>query len=503
VNPKCPANFEEFCYAARAGNMVPLARSVPADMMTPLSAYLRISQGSKYSFLLESIEGGERIGRYSFLGAHPKAIVRGHGKTTRVTHADSSESVLQMNAAEYLRQHFQQHALAPEWSGALFFGGAVGFFGYGSASWFEPAIPAMSSVADDAIFLLLRTVVALDHARQEANIQTVVCTRHTGNTGDLEQMYAAAQTHLDDVAHTLTTPLPPEQVASAVPSGEDFQSSFSKADFESAVSEVQQLIAAGECYQAVLSQKFSRPTSVDAVALYRALRRTNPSPYNYLLQFDGHALIGSSPEMLVRSRGRQLSYRPIAGTRSRGATPDEDAQLAQDLLADEKERAEHVMLVDLGRNDLGQVAEYGSVSVERFMEVEKFSHVQHLVTHLSAHLRAGLNALDALAACFPAGTVTGAPKIRAMQAIGKLETGPRGAYSGAVLYLDYAGNMDSCIAIRTIELKDGVASVQAGAGIVADSVPQLEYEETLNKARGMQQAILMAETEDAHGAHPR
>lgn len=272
-----------------------------------------------------------------------------------------------------------------------------------------------------------------------------------------------------------------------------FASNVAKDAFESSVREAQELIAAGECYQAVLSQRFSRETTADPISIYRALRMTNPSPYMYLLASGDESLIGASPEMLVRCRGRRLEYRPIAGTRPRGASAEQDAQFAADLLADEKERAEHVMLVDLGRNDLGRVAEYGTVVPEILMTIERYSHVQHLVTQLTAQLRPELDRFDALGACFPAGTVTGAPKIRAMQAIADLERTPRGVYAGSVLYADYAGNLDSCIAIRTIELRDGVAHVQAGAGIVADSLPELEYEETINKARALQQAIAIAE----------
>jgi anthranilate synthase component 1 len=478
---------------AAGGNTIPLSRMVPADLMTPLSAYLRLADGRSYSFLLESIQGGERMARYSFLGAEPEAVVRGRGNTTRVTNADGSESVLPMNAAEYLQGYFRGRVIPPGCRIALLTGGAVGFLGYGATSWFEPAVPRSDSDEDDAVFLLFRTVVAFDHVRQAAEIQTVVFTEQARNSAELEKLYGNAMANLDRVARELEAPLPPRVVPQQAHTGGEFHSNFSRPEFEAAVREIKQLITAGECYQTVLSQRFSRRTSADAVTLYRALRRTNPSPYMYLLNLGQRALIGSSPEMLVRCRDRRLAYRPIAGTRRRGQTETEDEHLAQELLADEKERAEHVMLVDLGRNDLGRVAEYGSVRVDRFMEVEKFSHVQHLVTHLTAKLREGLDRFDALAACFPAGTVTGAPKIRAMQALADLERGPRGAYAGAVLYADYAGNLDSCIAIRTIELRGGIASVQAGAGIVADSVPELEYEETINKARAMQQAIVMAE----------
>jgi anthranilate synthase component 1 len=287
----------------------------------------------------------------------------------------------------------------------------------------------------------------------------------------------------------------------------EFESNFERAEFERAVAEGKELIFAGECFQIVLSQRFRRRTTADAVALYRALRATNPSPYMFLLDFGAaagggrRALIGASPEMLVRCRQRELTYRPIAGTRPRGSNSAEDAALATELLADEKERAEHMMLVDLGRNDLGRVARYGTVKVQKLMIVEKYSHVQHLVTELSAELRAELDRFDALGACFPAGTVSGAPKIRAMQAIAELERGARLAYSGCVLYADYAGNLDSCITIRTMELDGHQLAVQAGAGIVADSVPATEWEETVNKSRALRRAVALAEA-SASIAHP-
>jgi anthranilate synthase component 1 len=279
----------------------------------------------------------------------------------------------------------------------------------------------------------------------------------------------------------------------------EFKSNFERAEFERAVAEGKELIFAGECFQIVLSQRFRRRTTADAVALYRALRATNPSPYMFLLDFGAaagggrRALIGASPEMLVRCRGRELTYRPIAGTRPRGRNVAEDSVFAAELLADEKERAEHMMLVDLGRNDLGRVARYGTVKVQKLMIVEKYSHVQHLVTELSAELRSELDRFDALGACFPAGTVSGAPKIRAMQAIAELERGARLAYSGCVLYADYAGNLDSCITIRTMELDGHELAVQAGAGIVADSVPASEWEETVNKSRALRRAVALAE----------
>jgi anthranilate synthase component 1 len=272
-----------------------------------------------------------------------------------------------------------------------------------------------------------------------------------------------------------------------------FESNWAQRDFEAAVCRVKEHIAAGDCYQAVLSQRMSREVKAEPISIYRALRATNPSPYMYFLRMDEETIIGASPEMLVRCRGQRLDYRPIAGTRKRGATEMEDWMLGEEMRADEKEVAEHTMLVDLGRNDLGRVAEYGSVKVEDLMGIERYSHVQHLVSSLRARLRDGLDRFDALASCFPAGTVTGAPKVRAMEIIQQLEPEPRGVYAGAVLYMDYADNLDSCIAIRTIVMRDGRALVQAGAGIVADSVPEREYEETLNKARALMRAIELAE----------
>jgi anthranilate synthase component 1 len=273
-----------------------------------------------------------------------------------------------------------------------------------------------------------------------------------------------------------------------------FVSNFERQSFEDAVRTIKNHIYAGDCYQVVLSQRFQTKTCAEPLAVYRALRATNPSPYMFFLELGGETILGASPEMLVRCRGRRLEYRPIAGTRPRGANQLEDERLGEEMRGDEKEVAEHIMLVDLGRNDLGRVAEYGSVQVEELMTVERFSHVQHLVSSVSARLRDGLDCFEALAACFPAGTVTGAPKVRAMEIIRQLEPTPRSVYSGAVLYADYAGNLDSCIAIRMLEVDhDGVASVQAGAGIVADSIPELEYEETVNKARALFQAIEIAE----------
>jgi anthranilate synthase component I len=486
-------SYRAFAQAAQQGSVAAVQRSVPADLLTPLAAYLKLAKSSRYAFLLESVEGGEHLARYSFLGADPEWIVVGRGNETFVTRGGKTECV-QQSAIEYLRAHFASRQLANAESIAPFAGGAVGYLGYGAAQWFDPAMRSIPSAGNDAVFMILNTVLAFDHARQQLHIRAIEDVAQIRNDeSKLKAAFDDASHRTECVVDALRRPiewkLPDFEDASPV----RFDSNFSQAEFETAVRETQELIAAGECYQAVLSQRFSRKTDADEVAIYRALRATNPSPYMYLLKCGDESLIGASPEMLVRCRGERLEYRPIAGTRPRGSDVQQDQQLADELLADEKERAEHVMLVDLGRNDLGKVAKYGTVTPERLMKVEKYSHVQHLVTELSATLGEGRDRFDALGACFPAGTVTGAPKIQAMQAIADLEHGARGVYSGSVLYADYAGNLDSCIAIRTIELRDGVASVQAGAGIVADSQPTSEYEETLNKSRALQNAIAIAE----------
>ncbi len=488
-----PGNAEQFVELARRGNLVAVVRTIPADLFTPVSAYLQIAKNSKHSFLLESVEGGEHLARYSFLGADPFEVVRGRGDQTTVESSAGLMKIKAVPVTEYLRRHFRERKLAQESGLAPLAGGAVGYLAYGAARTFEPAVQCVDDAKDEAMFMMFRTVLAFDHARQQVQIHAMVFLDGDESREVLGELYDEAVERTDEIVRTLHEPIeltiPPKRVT--VDSA--FCSNFERNDFEQIVVEGKELIAAGECYQVVLSQRFSRKTNADAVSIYRALRMTNPSPYMFLLRDGETALIGASPEMLVRCAGRKLEYRPIAGTRPRGADERQDEALAEELLADEKERAEHVMLVDLGRNDLGRVSEYGSVKPVRLMKIEKYSHVQHIVTELTATLRPEYDRFDALAACFPAGTVTGAPKIRAMQAIAELERGPRGVYSGSVLYADYAGNLDSCIAIRTIELRNGLASVQAGAGIVADSSPAAEYDETVNKSRALQQAVALAE----------
>jgi anthranilate synthase component 1 len=505
IASKVTANseFAEFCDLAAVGGLVAVTETVSADLLTPLSAYLRIAQSSERSFLLESVEGGEHLARYSFLGADPAMVVRSRSGVTTVQDADG-ERIEPGTAVDILRREFAHHKLAAAENVAPMAGGCVGYLGYGASSWFDPAMQTIPGTGDEACFLIFRTVLAFDHARQQIQIRTLAEVDRSASEAELKEKFDAASAKNREVVRKLSAAVELPLKAMAVKgAGEaDFQSNFARDEFEQAVADGKELIYAGECFQIVLSQRFQRKTKANAVALYRALRATNPSPYMFLLNLGEYsegggerALIGASPEMLVRCRDRELTYRPIAGTRVRGLNAEEDLRLSEDLLADEKERAEHMMLVDLGRNDLGRVARYGTVKVKKLMTVEKYSHVQHLVTELQAELRPELDRFDALGACFPAGTVTGAPKIRAMQGIAELERGSREAYSGAVLYADYANNLDSCITIRTIELEGNEISVQAGAGIVADSVPALEWEETINKSRALRRAVALAEAE--------
>jgi anthranilate synthase component 1 len=424
-------------------------------------------------------------------------IVRARGNQTAIQ-KDGREEIVDQTAIDFIREYFRGKTLARRPGLAPFCGGAVGYLGYDGARWFEPVLARNGSgntQSNDAAWMFFRTVLAFDRVQQQIEITSVVFTAETGGDRQkLRAIYDQAVQDTDSLAARLSELA--QGPANASTLGETtvhFQSSWPRTRFEVAVQAVKAHISAGDCYQVVIAQKFSKPTAADPLAIYRALRATNPSPYMFFLRMGNEAIVGSSPEMLVRCHGQRLDYRPIAGTRPRGATEAEDWMLGEEMRHDEKEVAEHTMLVDLGRNDLGRVSDYGSVKVDELMKVERYSHVQHLVTSLRSRLRDDLDRFDALASCFPAGTVTGAPKIRAMQIIDELEPVERGIYAGAVLYVDYAGNLDSCIAIRTIHLRDGIAAVQAGAGIVADSVPEREYEECVNKARALFRAIELAE----------
>lgn len=487
-------NFEEFLRASTEANVIPVIETMPADLLTPLAVYLKLAEDGTESFLLESVEGGETLARYSFVGVDPWFGISGNNE--RLVRRDASGStVIEMPMVDFLRDHFQRYRLNEREDLPSFAGGAIGSLEFGCAAWFEPSLAKCIDPGEhEAELMFCRTIVAFDHAKQLIKIVSLAFVDEAN--GELEQLkcaYDSAASEVLAIRDKLgsgTLNIPPNVRTT---SNLERTSNFKKADFEAAVRSVKEYIAAGDVYQIALSQRFLRPTQASAVAIYRAVRSLNPSPYMFLIRMNGRSIIGASPEMLLRCSGREMKYRPIAGTRPRGKTADEDTKLAEEMRADPKEVAEHLMLVDLGRNDLGRVAEYGSVNVATLMAVEKYSHVQHLVTYLTAKLRAGLDRFDALAACFPAGTVSGAPKVRAIEIISELEPTPRGVYSGAVGYFDYSGNMDTCIAIRTMVLENGVATIQVGAGIVADSDPASEYQETENKAAALLRAIEIAE----------
>ena len=489
--------YEEFVDLARRGTFVPVVKEIIADLLTPVSAFLKIAEHSDYAFLFESVEGGERVARYSFLGKDPFLVLRTRGGRTTIDRSgvmtDTGEGFVA--ALRRLMAEFR----SPFVPGLpRFTGGAVGFVGYDAAPIFEPALQGAwddrawngseGGQEDEAGFMLFDTVLAFDHVKHRI---LIIANARISADEDLRALYQFACAKIQFLERELERGLSQTEPQShAAP---DVRSNQERATFEDGVRAIKEHIAAGDIYQAVLSQRFEADVSADPFTVYRALRHVNPSPYMYFIRLGGLAIVGSSPEMLVRVEGRRVETHPIAGTRPRGTNEDEDLRLAEELRRNEKERAEHVMLVDLGRNDLGRVCEYGSVRVPQYMAVERYSHVMHLVSTVDGRLAEDRDHLDALASCFPAGTVSGAPKIRAMQILAGLEPTRRDIYAGAVGYIDFAGNLDFCIAIRTITIRNGVARVQAGAGIVADSNPAAEYEETRDKARALLQALAMAE----------
>ena len=491
-----PKSFSEFLETAQNGNVVPVVRTVFADLHTPVGAFLRVAHSAEKAFLFESIEGGERLARYSFLAANPFMTVRAENDKILCEKFGEVEEINGISLFDYLCEHFAKNKLALREGLPPLCGGAVGFLAYDAVRWFEPILENnVQHEQADAVWMFFRTILAFDRLKQQIEIVSVVFTDEAnGDETKLRQLFDNAVLETEMIEKLLNN----TGVSLQVPNVENaktyaFQSNWTRQEFIESVETIQQKILDGDCYQVVLSQRFRKQISADPINIYRALRTTNPSPYMFFMKFGKETLIGASPEMLVRCRGEKLDYRPIAGTRPRGANESEDWILAEDLRSDEKELSEHIMLVDLGRNDLGRVSEYGTVEVNELMIVEKYSHVQHLVTSLSGSLREGTDRFDALAACFPAGTVSGSPKVRAMQIINELEPTPRGIYAGTIGYIDYADNLDTCIAIRTIEINDGIASVQTGAGVVHDSVPEKEYEETINKARALVKAIELAE----------
>lgn len=492
-----PATFADFEREARRGNVVPVVTLLSVPNRDVLSMYEALAGDAEHAFLLESAEGGERAARYSFIGAQPEMVVRGRGDQT-IIERDGECETQSIRASDFLRDYFSTRKLARRPGLGPLVAGVIGYFAYSSAYWFEAALtPEPETTTDDALFMFFRTIVAFDRVNSQVRVSSVVFTDEAEDDCTLlEQLYRRAVNEIEkvvrrltDVSNTSPTLANVESPASAYP----LRLNWTAEQFTRAVAQIKQHIAAGDCYQVVLSQKLIRKITASPLSIYAALREINPSPYMYFIRHGQETIVGASPEMLVQCRGPRLNYRPIAGTRPRGKTRADDWLLASEMRQDEKEVAEHMMLVDLGRNDLGRVADYGSVEVDELMKIETYSHVQHLVSFLRARLRDGLSCFDAFGACFPAGTVTGAPKVRAMQIIRELEPEPRGIYAGAIFYVDYANNFDSCIAIRTMVIRDGEALLQSGAGIVADSVAALEYEETLNKAQGLIRAIEIAE----------
>ena len=483
-------SFEEFAELARRGTFVPVCKEIVADLLTPVSAFLKIAEHADYAFLLESVEGGEHVARYSFLGKDPFLILRARGNRT-IMESGGVTTESERPLIETLRGLMAdfRSPFVPDLP--RFTGGAVGYFGYGAASWFEPVLGDLGQVddgADDAGFMLFDTVLAFDHVQHR--ILLIANARVSAND-DLESLYQFACAKIQFLERELERSLShPERPA---PMDLVVRSNHTRERFEEQVKRAKEYIAAGDIYQVVLSQRFEADVTVDPFTVYRALRHVNPSPYMYFIRMGGVSIVGSSPEMLVRVEGSRVETHPIAGTRRRGKNNEEDLRLAEELKRNEKERAEHVMLVDLGRNDVGRVCEYGSVRVPQFMGLERFSHVMHLTSIVEGKLAEDRDRLDALVSCFPAGTVSGAPKVRAMEIIRELEPSGRGLYAGAVGYLDFAGNLDFCITIRTMVIENRRAYVQAGAGIVADSNPTAEYEETRDKARAVISALELAQ----------
>ncbi len=479
--------FEEVEELAHHGSVIPVHKDVLGDLLTPAAAFLRVAQGRNRVFLLESVEGGERLARYSFIGWDPFLVIHGRGQTI-VTEELGETNREQGRPLDRMREISRKYRLVPLPDMPPFLAGGVGYFGYDLVRQFEklPASAADDLSLDDFHIMYFSTILAFDHLRHRIHI--IANILNPQGTQNLEARYHDAVLRIEQIEKRLTAPisLPAPAPSAFVP---EPVSNLSVDQYYANVNKAKSYITAGDIFQVVLSQRLEMKITCEPFDIYRSLRFINPSPYMFFLRMDRLCLVGASPEMLVKVRGRRVEYGPIAGTRPRGGTPEEDARLADELRADAKERAEHVMLVDLGRNDLGRVCDYGTVRVTDLMRVEKYSHVMHLVSSVEGSLRSGMDCFDALQACLPAGTVSGAPKVRAMEIIEELEPCRRGVYGGAVGYADFSGNLDTCIALRTMVIRDGVAYIQAGGGIVADSVPEREREESLNKARALLRAV--------------
>jgi anthranilate synthase component I len=483
-------SLEEVKKIAGQGSVIPVCKDILGDLLTPAAAFLRVAHGRRRVFLLESVEGGERLARYSFIGWDPFIVVRGKGNAVWI---ERQGEIAQERAAGFskLRQISQGFKPAPMPELPPFLGGGVGYFSYDLVRQFE-RIPSQAEDdlgMDDYQVMYFSTILAFDHLRHRIHIVTNLFNDR-GAQG-LEDKYQDALLRIEQIEKRLTIPIsisspaPPVEIPEPV-------SNLNESTYYRNVERAKKHIEAGDIFQVVLSQRFAMQVRCDPFDIYRALRFINPSPYMFFLRMDNVHLVGASPEMLVKVRDRRVEYGPIAGTRPRGKTPEEDARLGRELAADAKERAEHIMLVDLGRNDLGRVCNFGSVKVTDLMRIERYSHVMHLVSSVEGELRRDLDCFHALESCLPAGTVSGAPKVRAMEIIEAMEPSRRGVYGGAVGYVDFSGNLDTCIALRTLMIKDGVAYIQAGGGIVADSDPKREREESINKASALIRAVTFA-----------
>jgi anthranilate synthase component 1 len=502
-------NQAEFLKLAAQGNLIPVTRRLLADIETPLSAYRKI-RGADESFLFESVEGGEHLGRYSFVGCNPRAVIRQTGDRVEVLEngkvtsrfvvspnagatAGSAESV--RDGLEVVERFMQKYRPVPVAGLPRFTGGAVGFIGYEFIHDVEPVVPRPPRNdlgTPTMVFLIADQLLIFDRVAQTI---TVLVNAALADSATPEEAYENAVAEIDRLVSLLEQPSEhhPATVPNEVPSV-SFESNVPQEKFYANVSKAKEYITAGDIIQVVGSQRFSTPVKASPVDVYRAARSINPSPYMFLLELDGFSLVGASPEIHVRCEDGRVEIRPIAGTRRRGKTPDEDTALERELLADPKERAEHVMLVDLARNDLGRVCDFGSVQVKDLMIIERYSHVMHIVSEVEGKLSSGRSLYDLMRATFPAGTLSGAPKIRAMQIISELEQTARGPYGGCVGYFSFNGNLDTCITIRTALIKDGRAYIQAGGGWVNDSTPEAEYQETVNKAKAMLKAVALAES---------
>jgi anthranilate synthase component 1 len=487
-------HFLEFKKLAEDYNLIPVYREISADLETPVSAFFKIGN-DKYAFLLESVEGIEKWSRYTFLGCDPHLIFKSKYKNVEIIKDGKSEKSISNDPLNILRDIISSYRPAKINGLPRFFGGAVGYLSYDTVRFFEgiPDKTVDDLMLPDTYFLITDTLLVFDNLKHTIKVFSLV---HVKDKPSVSSSYKTAQEKIERIIDKLRSPFSFKVIKLNSPEGDQklLKSNLSKKDFIKIVKRAKEYIRAGDIIQVVLSQRFNTPLKVEPFNIYRALRIINPSPYMFFLKFPEVVLVGSSPEIMVRGEGDYVDVRPIAGTRPRGVTPEEDIGFERELLDDPKEKAEHVMLVDLGRNDLGRIAKVGSVETNEFMKIERYSHVMHIVSNVRGIKEKNKDGFDILRATFPAGTVSGAPKIRAMEIIDELEITKRGPYAGAVGYFSYSGNIDFCITIRTLVIKNGQIYVQAGAGIVADSIPESEFQETINKAKGMIQAVRMAES---------